>query len=504
MLRTVLRNTAAGYVLKALQMFLGLVAIPVLVARIGADGYGLILLAGAVLGYFAVFDLGMSNAITKFVAQYEAAGERGEVDRVIATSLATFAIIGGTLCIIVLLAIRFGALEVFEISEALREDARRIFIVTAFLSLLAWPRLALEGALRGLQEFVSLNLVTGLGRVVAISLAIAFALAEYPLTAVYLAMQIDVFVAIVVLPILMRRRLAGWTPRLGHVSRATLTVVWSFSLWLMLGKVAVLLEYQLDVLILGVALPISAITAYAVLTYPFRMLQQFSGLAAAAVMPAVSALNSSGNHDAVAFLRVKGARLHNAFLAIVTVTTLLLLSPFLRLWMGETYLDQIWIAYVATGFQFIWQSNAFIGQVYTGLGLARKPAIVAIITGVTNLSLSLILVHFFGMAGVILGTLLAGLAGVVLFVLWCLPDIGIGHRIYLVEIVLKGQGPIWLCGFIVESLVWLLEIGIDTWLGLLAVAAFISLALAASAVAFVFEREDRAYILRKTVRQHKG
>ncbi len=497
MLRTFLRNTAAGYVLKALQMALGLVAIPVLVARIGADGYGLILLAGTLLGYFAVFDLGMSDAITKFVAQYDAAGDRNAVDRIIGTSLATFAVIGTSLCAVVLLAIQLGALEMFDIPETLRADAETIFFLTAGLSILAWPRLALQGALRGLQDFVPLNIVTGLGRVLAVSLAIALALGNAPLPAIYVALQADLFLSLAFLPMLVRRRLPGWTPRFGQVSRATLMLIWSFSLWLMLSKVAVMLEYQLDTLILGIALPLSAITTYAVLTYPFRMLQQFSGLAALAAMPAVSSAASARNETALALFRLKGARLHNAFLAVMTGTLLLILEPFLRLWMGPKWLDQIWIAYLATGFQFMWQSNAFVGQVYTGLGLAKKPGIVAIITGVTNLVLSLALVQVLGVAGVILGTVLAGLAGVLLFVVWCLPDIDITPRDYLFEILLKGQGPIWLATLVLFSLLRAGGVDIAGWASLLAVATAVFAVLLATAVGFVLGANDRAFLLAK-------
>lgn len=497
MLRTFLRNTTAGYVLKALQMALGLVAIPVLVAQIGADGYGLILLAGTVLGYFAVFDLGMSDAITKFVAQYDAAGDRNAVDRIIGTSLATFAAIGATLSALVLLVIKLGALNMFGIPETLRADAETIFYLTAGLSILAWPRLALQGALRGLQDFVSLNIVTGLGRVLAVSLAIALALGNAPLPAIYVATQVDLFVALALLPLLIRRRLPGWRLRFGQVSRATLMLIWSFSFWLMLTKVAVMLEYQLDTLILGIALPVSAITTYAVLTYPFRMLQQFSGLAALAAMPAVSSAASARNEPVLELFRLKGARLHNAFLAVMTGTLLLILDPFLRLWMGPEWLDQIWIAYLAAGFQFIWQSNAFVGQVYTGLGLAKKPGIVAIITGMTNLVLSLALVQVLGVAGVILGTVLAGLAGVLLFVLWCLPDIGITPRVYLLEILLKGQCPVWLATLVLFSLLRASGVEISGWGSLLAVVVAVFALLLATAARFVLGADDRAVLLAK-------
>lgn len=480
-----------------LQMGLGLVSVPIFVSSLGADGYGLIILAGTLLGYFSVFDLGMSNAITKFVAQYEAAGDRDEVDRVIATSLAVFAVIGVALAVAVLIVIRLGVLNVFEIPQTLRAEAVLIFTLTALLSVFAWPRLALQGTLRGLQEFVPLNIVTGVGRVVAVTLAIALALAEFPLFTVYLVMQIDIFVSLAVLPILVRRRLSGWVPRLVHVRCSTLFSIWSFSAWLMLSKIAILLEYQLDTLIIGVMLPLGTITVYAVLTYPFRLVQQFSGLAAAAAMPAVSSAASASKETAVELFRIKGARLHNAFLAVTTGTLLITMEPFLRLWMGPAWLDQIWIAYLAAGFQFIWQSNAFIGQVYTGLGLAKKPGIVAIITGVTNLVLSLALVKVLGVAGVILGTVVAGLIGVLLFVLWCLPDIGVTPRVYLLEILLKGQCPVWLATLVLFSLLRAGGVEIACWGSLFAVAIVVFTVLLATAAGFVLRADDRALLLAK-------
>lgn len=494
MLRTLLRNTAAGYALKALQMFLGLIAIPVLVTQVGADSYGLIVLAGAMLGYFSVFDLGMSDAITKFIAEHEATGDRKQIDRVISTALVTYMAIGVSLCVIVIFAIQFGALEIFDISESLRSDAHVIFTLTAGLSLLAWPRLALQGVLRGLQDFVPLNVVSGLGRVLAVSLAITLAFSNAPLTTIYLAMQMDLFVALVFLPMLVRRRLPGWIPSFGQVRRATLATIWSFSLWLMLSKVAVLLEYQLDTLILGLVLPMSAITAYVVLTYPFRMLQQFSGLAAAAAMPAVSSAASAGNVTAVALFRLKGARIHNAILAVMTGTVLLVLEPFLRLWMGTAWLDQIWIAYVATGFQFIWQSNAFLGQVYTGLGFAKKSGIVAFIAGLANLVLSLGLVQLLGVAGVILGTVLAGLIGVVLFVHWCLPDIGVTPRVYLRDILLRGQASVWIAFLVLLVCVYTIDIQVVSWGGVVVLGSLFMLVLGAVAFLYAFDNDDRATI----------
>ena len=493
MLRRILRNTLAGYLLKFLQMLIGLIAIPVFASELGADRYGLILLAGTLLGYFAFFDLGLSDAITKFVAQYDVIKQRDEIDRVIGTSLAVFLGIGFCLCALVLGAIGFGATSWFSVTEATAAEAELIFTLAAILSLLAWPRLALQGALRGLQEFVPLNVVLGLGRLFAVALAMICAIEGQPLWVVFLAYQADVFVSALALPYVLRQKLAGWWPKFDHVRWSVLTMTMSFSLWLMMSKLAVLLEYNLDTVILGIFLPLSAITAYTILTYPFRMIQQFSGLAAAAIMPAVSALQSQGSNQAqLRDFCINGARLHNAFLAIVTMTVVLTLQPFIELWVGAPYTELIWIAYVACGFQFIWQSNAFFGQIYTGMGLARKPGIVAIITGFANLFLSLILIQLYGLPGVILGTVFAGLFGVAIVIFWCLPDLQLSPRIYVKNILLRGQAPIWCAGPLLYGFCKVAFPSIENWAVFLFNLCFVFITLCGVAYGLVMNRSDRA------------
>jgi len=496
MLRRFLRNTIAGYLLKFLQMLIGLIAIPFFAMKLGADAYGLILLAGTILGYFAFFDLGMSDAITKYVAQYDPVKEREKIDQVIGTSLVVFLCIGASLCGLVLIAIQSGMVSWFNIPQEQQSQAKIIFTLAALLSLLAWPRLAMQGALRGLQEFPALNAVLGIGRLFAVGLAMVFVILDQPLWAVFLAYQADVFISATVLPLILRRKLSGWCPRPGHARWSVLTLTWSFSLWLMLSKLAVLLEYHLDTLILGLFLPLSAVTAYTILTYPFRMIQQFSGLAAAAIMPAVSAAYSQTQDKAtVRQFSLRGARLHNAFLAVITMSLVLTLEPFIRLWVGAPYTDLIWIAYVACGFQFFWQSNAFLGQIYTGLGYARKPGIVAIITGFTNLGLSLILVQVLGLPGVILGTILAGTFGVVIVIFWFLPDLHISPKDYFLGILIRGQAPVWLAGGVLYGVGLIMSPEIATWASLLFFLATVFLMLSGAACLFVMTRDDRNALL---------
>jgi len=499
LLTRILRNTAANYVLKIVQMGLSLASVPILVSSVGPEGYGLLVLAGTVLGYFMFFDLGLSSAITKYVAEHHAQGDRNAVEEVVGTSLLLFSAIGVLVALFVFGLVESGFLNLFSIPSTLKESAENVFRVSAIMALLAWPQLVFEGTLRGLQDFVWLNIATGIGRILAVSLGIYCAWTGQPLEIVFLAVQCDILLSVLWLPMLVRRRLPGWQFRASQVRFATLSMMWVFSSWLMLGKIAVLLEYQLDTLLIGLVLPLAAITTYTVTVYPFRIIQQISGLAASAIMPAVSAEHSVGGDAAIGQFRRTGARIHNALVAVSALTMFFVIEPFLRLWMGNDYLEYLWLAKLACIFQLIWQSNALLAQVYVGTGQSKKLGVVAIITGVANFALSLLLVHVIGLSGVIIGTIGAGLIGVVIFVVWCLPDISISVPRYLYEIVARGQAPVWLAALVLLPFQSVFS-QIDNWGALALATSMIAIFFCIVCYALVLTTAERRVLNTKFIK----
>jgi hypothetical protein len=72
----------------------GLVTMPFIVRGLGTERFGLLSLAWVILGYFAVFDLGLGRATTKFVAEALGKGEADRVPGLVWTTVATQALLG--------------------------------------------------------------------------------------------------------------------------------------------------------------------------------------------------------------------------------------------------------------------------------------------------------------------------------------------------------------------------------------------------------------------------
>ena len=88
-------NTLWNLVATAAPMPVALYAIPVLIAGLGKDRFGLLALAWTLIGYFTLFDLGLGRALTQLVAS-EPGRRRGalEIPSAFWTAEALMAILG--------------------------------------------------------------------------------------------------------------------------------------------------------------------------------------------------------------------------------------------------------------------------------------------------------------------------------------------------------------------------------------------------------------------------
>jgi O-antigen/teichoic acid export membrane protein len=262
---------------------------------------------------------------------------------------------------------------------------------------------------------------------------------------VYIARELPTVVELVLTFFLVRRHIPGWRPDPRRFSRATFKLVFTLSALSLLTQFAALLAYQTDRIILGAFLPAAgALTVYTIIAKPFELVRMFSGLFNSAVMPAVSAAEASEGRSAVERFVYDGSRLSNAFVAVVAITASFVAIPFIRLWVGEEYVADAWIAPVLCAFQLVWQSTSMLGRVYYGTGQATRPALLAITTAVCNVALSVALVQVLGVQGVLLATVIAGIVSVPIEMLWIFPHAGIARGRFLLHSVVASQWPMWI------------------------------------------------------------
>src|ERR1700730_6635751 len=81
------RNTAFNLGGEIAAFCVGIICIPYVIKTLGTDVFGILSIAWMLLGYMSLFDLGLTRATTKFVAEAAGNGEHHQVPALIWTSI---------------------------------------------------------------------------------------------------------------------------------------------------------------------------------------------------------------------------------------------------------------------------------------------------------------------------------------------------------------------------------------------------------------------------------
>lgn len=125
---------------------------PVILHRLGDEAYGLWVLITTVVGYYGIFDIGVSSAIVRYVSQQSALGNREGVKMVVATAFYFFV----SVCLLVIVSaflLRPWLSHVLSVREDLVGSFRSLFLLAGIVQGLSFPLLVFSGALQAAARY---------------------------------------------------------------------------------------------------------------------------------------------------------------------------------------------------------------------------------------------------------------------------------------------------------------------------------------------------------------
>jgi O-antigen/teichoic acid export membrane protein len=328
---SVRRNTLYNLAGSLAPMAVSLVTIPIYLRTIGVARYGILSIVWLFIGYFAVFDLGLSRATSYHLARLADRPDE-ERSRVFWTALVlntSFGIVGG-LVLYPIAAVCFSHL--FKMPSGLKAEVLASLPWLALSVPVATIGGALSGALDGRMRFAFSNGVNLLGTTIAQVIPLGAALLFGPeLTHVIpaaiiarLVGMIPLFVGVILfVP-------AGW-PR-----RANLGVIrelFNYGGWVSISNLITPLLGTLDKMLIGVVLGAADVAYY---TIPDRLVQRGSVLPAAivrALFPSMAATTAEhAQEQAKSALEVVSAAL-----TLIVAAGILAMPLFFRLWINAEF-----------------------------------------------------------------------------------------------------------------------------------------------------------------------
>lgn len=364
-----IHNTAIVSGANLLVLLIGFLLLPVLVYRIGAEGYGHLAYARmfSSMGVLAIFDMGLRMAVTRSVAEYQARGDFEKINTLLLSTAWLLAAVG------IILAV-FGWAFSDKIARLLVSSGDDIETMALALkwAFATWslelPGMVVFGALEGLQRFRSLKLLEISWYLIYTTMAIGAVSVGYDYFAVaaiaLMLLLIKLGFATNLLFIYLPTKPLSWLrlPDVG-VLRKQMTL----GKHIFLSQLSSMIANQGEKLAVAILLPPAMMTAYEVLIKLPRMIKSNFALGNQVVMPLASELCVNSDLERNRKLFDYGMQFNLAVAVPISITCAYFARPFLNAWMGSDFTHLTPMLQVLLIFNILNPLSSFGWQVMVGM-----------------------------------------------------------------------------------------------------------------------------------------
>lgn len=336
--RRLARNTVLNLMGRVVPLLVAIVTVPYVIHHLGPDRYGLYSLAWIVVGYFALFNLGIGPGTTKFVAELLGKGEREKLPELVWTAVASQACLGLVGGIALALASPLLVERVLKIPPALHPPARLIFLIMAALLPFDFASGSLQGVLGASQRFDLLNAVSIPSSTFSYLLPVAALALGFGLPAIVFVLALARVATLAVVAFLCLRLYPAL--RRARFDFRLVRSLLGFGGWVTVSGVVGPILVYFDRFVIGAVISVAAVGFYALPYMIATKLWVLPSSLMATLFPAFSTSAGRGDAEWIQRALIRSFK----FLILMVGSATLLLAffahPLLALWLGSKFANE--------------------------------------------------------------------------------------------------------------------------------------------------------------------
>jgi O-antigen/teichoic acid export membrane protein len=410
LLQQILRNLFSNWAGLLINIVISFFLAPFVVHELGNTYYGIWAVVGQFTGYLYLLDFGIRESIIRYASRYRALEKGTELETVIQVSFYLYLAIA-IFCLLLSAVIALFFTSIFGLDESFRfEVGLTVLFIGGTVSQLFIFNV-FNGLLMGYQRYDLFNAVNVLGTVLRAALfvwALSTGFGIVSLAVIQFAITLATGLALAVKSASISRN-AGISlnlkmPVWADVVRIRTNVI-RYSSYVFLNNIGQKVVFMTDAILIGIFLPVSQVTFYAIAATLVGYLRQLLGSSAQLFNPLISHLSALEEEDSVRYAFTAGTRLLLFISLPVGLTFMILGGGFIELWMGEEYRrlsGQVLLILAAV--QIVSAPHQVVSSTLYGLNKHKILAQWRVVEAVTNISLSIALIPYFGILGVAIGT----------------------------------------------------------------------------------------------------
>lgn len=368
------RNSIINLIGQLLPMAAGVLTIPYIVRGLGTDGYGILSIAFMVLGYFSIFDLGLSRATVKFVAEHLTPEKISRVPELVWTSLSLLIGLGVIAGAAAAALVPIAVTHLLKMPPSFAGQARTaLFLLCASMPIMLGND-ALRGVLEATQHFDLVNTVKVPGSIcfyLFAAAAIPFGIRVPGIVLILIAIRLCtacIYLAMCcrVIPGLLSKAALSWN---------AVRPLASFGGWVMVSNITGPIFGNIERFLIASLLSVSALTYYSV---PFDLVGKitiFPSSIAPTLFPYFS-FHGTGSRN-VSDMTTRSMKYLLLLLTPITAVFVFFAKDILQLWLGSQFAAKSAVVLQITAVMFFINSFAYIP--YTSVQALGRPHLKAIL-----------------------------------------------------------------------------------------------------------------------------
>lgn len=332
------RNSIYNLLGQGVPFLAAVIAIPLLIKGLGTDRFGVLTIAWMVIGYFSLFDFGLSRALTQVVAERIGVSRDTVAPPLVWAALALMFVLGLVGMVVVGLIAPWLVLSVLKIPGPLQVETLHAFYMLAAAIPMVVVTAGVVGILSAFQRFGVLNAIRvpmGLYTFVAPLAILPFSQSLLWVTAVLVAGRLLAGVAYFwacrdVMPPVRRGLVQQYE---------VIRPLFRFGAWMTVTNVVSPLMQYLDRFVVGAIVSIAAVAYYATPYEAVTKVLIVPGAILGVLFPAFAA-SYRQDHGRMVQLYTRGTK----YISLILFPGILLVAAFafegLRLWLGDEFARQ--------------------------------------------------------------------------------------------------------------------------------------------------------------------
>ncbi len=334
--RRLAHNTLLNLIGRVVPLLVGIATMPYVIRHLGPDRFGLLSLAWMVVGYFALFDLGIGPATTKFVAELLGKGEMEKLPGLVWTALFSQTCMGLGAGVLLAAASPLLVDRLLKIPASLHPQAHLIFLIMAAALPIDFASGSLRGVLAASQRFDLLNALAVPSSALTYLLPVVALELGFGLPAIVFFLVLARIAAIAILLAMCFRLHPVLRARLSF-DRSLVRSLLGYGGWVTVsGAVGPILVY-FDRFLIGALVSIAAVGFY---TPPFMISSKLSilpGSLVATLFPAFSTSHGRGDHEWIRNALLRSLKFILLTVGPAAVALIFFARPLLTLWLGARF-----------------------------------------------------------------------------------------------------------------------------------------------------------------------